>query len=72
MLQSHLEGGTKLSQDAEGGRYEGGRGETDRKSGTGSGMGWDRREAQRTKRMNRNMQPQEVEGPSRKCQKCGR
>ena len=40
--------------------------------GTGSGMGWDRREAQRTKRMNRNMQPQEVEGPSRKCQKCGR
>jgi len=53
MLQSHL-GGTKESW--EGDKELGGREDRERKMRARSGMGGKRREAQRTRRMNRNMQ----------------
>jgi hypothetical protein len=51
MLKSYLEGGTKQSWEAEEGR-----GEEEERRRAGSGMRGDRREAQRARRMNRNIQ----------------
>ena len=50
-----LRRGNKMIMEAEGGRNLGGRGKKDRNSGVGSCMRG-RREAQRTRRMNQNMQ----------------
>ena len=49
----------KEIKDTEEGRDLGGRGDWEEKRGTGKGMGTgDRREAQRTRRMNENTKPQ--------------
>jgi hypothetical protein len=53
MLQCHLEGGTKSSQETEGEKDLGGGEEREGERGTGSGMRRGRREVQRDKRMNR-------------------
>jgi hypothetical protein len=51
MLQSHLQGGTKHSWEAAGGRRLGRRGEGKGKGGTGLGMWGDMRESLRTTNM---------------------
>jgi hypothetical protein len=56
MLQSHLERGTKLSWETEGGKHLNlKRGEGGKKWWTEPGMGRDRRDVRRAKRVNRNM-----------------
>jgi hypothetical protein len=62
MLQSHLEVGTKYSTEAEGGRNLGGRTEAEGKRRAGSGMGEDRREAQKARGINKKMQQCGVRG----------
>ena len=53
MLQSFLEQATKYSQDIEGGRDLGSRGEREGKMGAGSGMRGDRDDIQRVRKLNR-------------------
>jgi hypothetical protein len=56
VLQSHLEGGTKQSQEAEGGRDLGRRGKAEGRGETVSSIGIDRREAQMAREIKRKMQ----------------